>query len=101
MYVDEQMWFESNIREGMQVKDAAKLFYEANAVASLIAERIEDGEIVDDAEGCIVIDNLIHSKNFLATFTGKPVRVAEGESEDAFVQRVTGMSQVRGGVNYV
>lgn len=101
MYVDEQTWFEGHIREGMGIKEAAELAYEANAVALLIAERIEDGEIVDDAEGCIAIDNLIHSRNFLATFLEKPVSVAEGESKEAFMQRIIGMYQMRGGVQYV
>lgn len=72
MFVSEEDFFESNFDyedEPMEnFKKAVEVLYSSNAKAEELSERISDGEIVDETEGRLIIDNLVYAQRYVREF---------------------------------
>ena len=95
LFMPEEAWFENHVSEETGEEEALRLYYAAWVAADDLAGRISDGEIVDEAEGKIIIDNLVYSKSFLAGGFGTFPSVKAGEPLSAYLSRAR--AQKKGG----
>lgn len=94
LFMPEEIWFENHISEETGEEEALRLYYAAWVAADELAGRIADGEIIDESEGKIIIDNLAYSKSFLSGFGIFPA-VKAREPLSAYISRAC--AQKKGG----